>query len=250
MSRVQITFYDELVTVPSPTGFAAFKEVIAEKYFLDPVDVDELIMYYINEHDRVSVYSESDYQQAIFQLNKELVHDKNYTLKFFLQVSEQSRLYKKEFESSKVDFKIDESILKEKERLHQQELLRKEIAEKEALLKEMLEKEALDKENKEKERLEKEKETQKVEALRERVTREVTEKVNQTVEKMREDMIKKAVEEELVLALEKLAKEPKFLNEVATMRLTYDLKERSDDQILAALEKTNGNMEEALTLLF
>jgi len=158
-----------------------------------------LIMYYINENDRVSIYSDMDFQQALFQMNKELQTDKNFTMKFFLQVSEQSRLYKREFESSKIDFKMTDEA---KERLMRQDSLRREIQEKETQLKELLEKEREDNERREKERAEEEKEKyerelklKEEEDLKNNITKAVVDQVKKNMEAMRDELMKKTIEE-------------------------------------------------------
>lgn len=235
MSFIQISFYDEVAAVRCPNNFGKFKETIAEKYFLDPLDVDELIIYYINDYDRISIMSDADFQQAIFQMNKEKESNKNHMLQIFLEVSEKSRLYQREFESSKLQLKESE-LEKEKtleaEKLRQQELLRKEIEKKEKLLKEILEKERVEKEEKErlekeklikeilekervekeekqrllreerlekervkKERLEKERVEREKTMIRDSITLAVTETVNKNIEKIREELIQKTLSE-------------------------------------------------------
>jgi len=141
MSLIQLNFYDEQLEIVSPPTFTEFKQTISMKYSLDPEDVDELIMYFLDRsNDKVSIQNDYDYQQGLTILNKELNFNKKFVLKVFLEVSEKSKLFMREMAESKVFCPVDEEAQK-------REQLRKEILEKERQLKEIMEK---DRENREK----------------------------------------------------------------------------------------------------
>jgi len=150
-----VSFYDEKVQMTIPANFALFKKEIGKKYSMEAQDVDELIFQYIDDtREKLNINSEIDFQQAIFFFNKELTQNRRHVPVIYLEVSEKSMLYKREFEKSKVEVPVKEDTEKRK-----REELQKVIMEKEKLLKEMLEKEKIERKEKlERERLRKEEE--------------------------------------------------------------------------------------------
>ncbi len=180
-NKIQISFYDEIIKAKTPNTFTELKKLIADRYFLDMKDVEELIIYYIDDVDRVSISNEPDFQKAVFFKNKQ---EKGFLLQLFLEVSEQSKLYKREFEQFEMveDVNKKEAEEKEKEKekelakakeheekLRAQEELRKEIEAKEQELKDILakEKEQLQKFEEEKRKLAEEEEKKKLDELAE-----------------------------------------------------------------------------------
>jgi len=131
--------------VPTPATFSRFKDLVSERYSLDRLDVDELVIFYKDGDDRISIYGDQDYSQALLLVGKELAKNKNFVFQINLEVSEKSRLFLRELESSKVcnkSFTMDEDLAKQEKEM--QEKIKQEIAEKEKLLKELLEKEEED----------------------------------------------------------------------------------------------------------
>jgi len=128
MSQIQINFYEDAITVPTPENFAKFKEVVAVKFYLDPVDVNELIINFSHGSNKMSVQNEVEYVKALAQylLNR---YDKKVVLKFELEVSEKSRLFQNELMNSRVNF-LNKKEQEDKELAEKQEKLRQEILEK------------------------------------------------------------------------------------------------------------------------
>jgi len=248
-------------------------------YKLDPEDVDELIIYFLDRsNDKVSIQNDFDFQQALTLLSKELNFNKKYFLKVFLEVSEKSKLFMREMAESKVFCPVDEEAQK-------REQLRKEILERERQLKEIMEKERENREKIEREAAEKAKilkmeaeklELEKIqkEKMKDQIRKSVTESVTSNFEKIKQEMINKAIQE----ALENFEKnyslkdckeeqKPIFIEDVLKvnetkpkidkyrrlineMRNTYDLQLISDEKLNEALIKFNGKVEEVLASLF
>ena len=117
-----IDFYGELTKANVPETYKAFKELLSAKLCLDPIDVDELLIYYFDEDkDKITISNEIDYKQAVFFMknNKEIV--------IYAEIIEKSRLFKQNSDNP-ID-KIKKEI-QEKERLLQ-DLVIRELAEKE-----------------------------------------------------------------------------------------------------------------------
>ena len=120
-----INFYNEIKNVYGIKTFNDLKQQISILYFLDPVDVDELIFRYRDEEqDVITINSENDFQLAL-QLNKALTIE--------LEISEKSRLFMTGLEKKQSQGQKTASP---------SEILKQEIAAKEAELKALMEKEA------------------------------------------------------------------------------------------------------------
>jgi chemotaxis protein histidine kinase CheA len=209
--QVQLNFYDEKIIIPLPATFEELKLYIAQQFFLEMADVNELVMYFILDDRRVNIKDQNTFKAAI---------DKNISLNIFLEVSEQSQLYQRELLNSKVVVpveeekpKVDNSINEERARIY------REIQEKEKQLKDILEKEAAEKERKlQEDRAKKERE----ELLRkEEEARRI---------KDEEEMIRRKAEEEARKELEKKARE----------QMLQELKEQEEKlkrQLQASMEK-------------
>lgn len=150
MSIIQLNFYDETLNIHKPSNFGLFKKIISDRYSLDPYDVNELVIFYKDGEDKISIFNEEDYQQALKLVSDESAKKQNFILQIFLEVSEKSKLYLREFESSKIENKS--SINSNEENL-EKERIRREILEKETQLKELIERERLEAESKFVERL-------------------------------------------------------------------------------------------------
>jgi len=113
---------------------------------LDPEDVDELIIYFLDRtNDKLSIINENDYSQALAYQRNEIKLNLNFVLNIFLEVSEKSKLYQREFEASKLCTSIP---LTEDNDAKIKEQLKNEILEKERQLKELQEKADLEKKEK------------------------------------------------------------------------------------------------------
>jgi len=189
---IRINFFGEFLTMISPETLSKFKSEIGRSFDMEEKDVEELIMFYRDEEgEKIALNSEVDYKKMI---SKNL---HNASGEVFLEVSETSRLYMREFEMSKMTSKMSKEgqnsnshythnsinaintmempIYKSKIHLSKNSSniefssssfedskikLREEIMEKERLLKELLEKEREEKEKRERERKEFEKKEQ------------------------------------------------------------------------------------------
>ena len=100
--KVQINFYDELITINFPDGYKDFKEEIGRKYSLDPLDVEELMIFYEDSNKkRANITNLADYKRAaeyFDQLIKKVVR----LPEIILEVSEHSMLFMREMEKSKI----------------------------------------------------------------------------------------------------------------------------------------------------
>jgi len=140
--KIQMSFYDEIVTIPSPATYSKMKQLISNKYFLDMQDVEELVIYYINENLRANIKNEEDYKKFVSFIKE----SKEKTIQLFLEVSEQSKLYKNEIQQLELveekEEKVPEEkspleVEKEKEIKHKEHMaqIEKEMAEKQESLK-------------------------------------------------------------------------------------------------------------------
>src|SRR5689334_14135186 len=117
MSRIQLIFYDEKITIGKPVNLSALKLAISQQFYLSPDDVEELIIYYINGDYRVDINTDKSYSTAM----ESLLSENGKVLDIFLEVSEKSKLYQKELENSKVvpvnPEPLKDSINEEREKL-------------------------------------------------------------------------------------------------------------------------------------
>merc|ERR1711976_944469 len=104
--KIQMSFYEEIVTIPSPATYSKMKQLISNKYFLDMQDVEELVIYYISENLRAHIKNEEDFNKFV----KFVKESKENPIQLFLEVSEQSKLYKKEFEQFEMVEKEKEEV--------------------------------------------------------------------------------------------------------------------------------------------
>jgi hypothetical protein len=202
MNRLIINFYDEEILIPYPKSFQNFKDTISDRFFLDPRDVDELIMYYKDSDDKISIINEMDYQAALFYLSKQLKCDPSTQLTIYLEVSEKSRLYMHEVENSKISTRsllhnshinIESSAIRfERMEREKHERIRMEILEKEKMLKELLDRERREIEKREKEREERERREMEERMEMERIEREKLER-----ERMERERIERAEREKI-----------------------------------------------------
>ena len=203
MRKVRINFYDEELTVDLPQNFEFLKREISDLFRLEPSDVDELMIYFKEsglEGDQVILTSQNDFERCL--------NGSAGDVEIFLEVSENSRLYKVEMDFSKI------SKEEANEGLHstvlRKEAIRREILEKEKLLKDLLETEKKERERKEREKAEVERARKekferirmseimenkklKKDKLKESIAKAVTEVVNSNIEKVREELINKTI---------------------------------------------------------
>ena len=132
MNKIQINFYDEIVSTVCPANLETLKNVISRKFSLDKQDVEELIVFYLNEGDRITIANDEDLKKALAGLEKGM----KFTI--YLEVSEKSRLYKNEAVVD--DIKVEE-VSEKKDSVENKAEIRKEIEAKETELRDLMEKE-------------------------------------------------------------------------------------------------------------
>jgi hypothetical protein len=242
-NTIKISFYDEISSIKCPKSFEDFKKMISKSYDLELSDIEELVIYFINENDRVSISNEMDFKQAISIRNNELEKNKKFNFVIYLEVSEQSKLFKRELEQTKLveikeekemELTLDKDAIVKRE----QETLRREIEEKERILKDLLEKEREEIERKERERFEKEK------ILREKLEHERLENERIKLEKFEEERLEKEKILREKLELERFENERIQLEKLEQERLEKEqiLRENSE-----RLEKEKSLMIEYIT---
>lgn len=97
--QAQVDFYDEVTTVPLPSNFSVFKNLISHYYGLPEEDVNELLFFDINGSKNLLALEE-DYKKL-------LKRPKGLPIKILIEVSEKSKLFRTE-ERKVID--LDESI--------------------------------------------------------------------------------------------------------------------------------------------
>lgn len=98
--KVQVDFYDEIVTIPLPPSFPVFKNLISHYYVLPEADVNELVFSFDFNGSKNPLSSDQDYKRL---LNR----PKGFPVKIIVEVSEKSKLFKAE-EQKVID--LDEEI--------------------------------------------------------------------------------------------------------------------------------------------
>ena len=204
-TNIELNFYGDKKSIITPNSFVELKEIVSQKFFLDPLDVEELIFRYLDEeNDLVSISNEEDFKFAN-SIKKTLVVE--------IEISEKSRLFKdmENKEKSKIDENKRNDLKDEsKNKLSETEYLKLEILAKQKEL-ENLEKAAKEKkekkENKEKKSVDKkenkvEKEEKKEKKcdkanMEKKVKMLVELSVNESIEKVKKEIIQKAVDEAL-----------------------------------------------------
>ena len=96
MNILQINFYEEQLNILIASNFIEFKQIISQKFLLDPEDVDELIIYYLDRsNDKVSIANENDYLKVLEFQSKETKFNHKFLLNIFVEISEKSKLFQK-----------------------------------------------------------------------------------------------------------------------------------------------------------
>lgn len=172
---ITLNFYDEIKNINFVNSFGELKNQIANLYFLDPVDVSELVFKYTDdENDIVTITTDDDFDLALKQ---------NKALTVILEISETSRLFN-------TQLGLEKRKSKEETQDHKAELLKKEIEEKQKELQKVLEEE-------------KTKEAEKA-----RLQQEIEAKNKMEIKlKAEQELRQKALEEEARIKLEKANKE-------------------------------------------
>lgn len=263
MSKVQISFYDETISINVPFSLGPFKDLISRNYYLDPQDVEELIIYFEGEKGKTFIRTQEDYNDFLEQSKKARSPGQN--IKIFLEVSEKSRLYLNELENSKV---VNESLSISHTNdsvFSEQEKLLEEIRVKESQLKELLEKEKLEAERLEKERIlrEQKAEEERAEVLKkeeEKRILEELEKEKEEIERIQQEMlefefaeIKRAEEERLAIETEERERSElhRKIRETCTEIINNNIENIKSELIdnafkkaVASLDKTEPKLEE------
>jgi hypothetical protein len=201
MNKIQINFYDEIVSTVCPANFETLKNVISRKFSLEKQDVEELIIFYLNDSDRITISNNEDLKKALSSKEK----GEQFTV--FLEVSEKSRLYKNEAVVD--DIKVEE-VSEKKDSVEEKPELRKEIEAKETELRDLLEKAKREKDEEKAKRAEEEK-AKELEKI-------VVESVNKQLEALKEELIKNTIKE----AATKLKTEGVKTNTTVHSRFTCD----------------------------
>ena len=153
MVIAQLSFYEELIHIDVSKSFKQFQLDLSKIYSLDLTDIEELVIYYLQNEQKYFITNENEFNNFYLSLENFNKLNKNSLFTVYFEVNEQSKLYKKEVESSKM-FTNSSVVLIEKENSeveNERQRLLKEIQEKEEQLKQTLEKERLEKEKKEQE---------------------------------------------------------------------------------------------------
>jgi len=154
-------------------------------------------------------------------------------------------------------------------------IMEKEKEQREKMEREVAEKAKMEKIKFEKEQFEREAEQREKDKIKESITKVITESVNKNLDKLKEDMISKAVKEAIdsfetnkKLKDSFIKKDPVFIEDILPkvernekkefeykrlireLRETYALNGISDESLLEALRKSDGKVEEALASLF
>lgn len=214
MNKLILSFYDEEVIVDLPLNIQQFNEVVSRSYSVDPQDVEELIIYFEDNQGRHNIRSPSEYEKLRSHFIRSKHEKSPSSVKVFLEVSEQSKLYLKELENSKV-LSESVSILKSDDSVvsSQKEQLVQEIRDKERRLRELMEQEQLERQRLEKERVERIKEEEeRLERERIELARkeEDEERARQEAERLEAERLE---EERLELERLQIAKEKEALHE-------------------------------------
>ena len=197
MNKINLNFYDEKININIPRNFNTLKEIISKNFYISLEDVDELVMYYVEDDIRVLLDDQSKYQN---KFGKNLKNSE--ITDIFLEISEKSKLYLKELENTKI-VSVSESISIDSER----EKIKNEIKEKERLLMELIENERIEKERlerEEKERLEREEKERLEREEKEREEKKFNKELKEKLKFEKEQMKLKIKEEK-----EKIKKEAK-----------------------------------------
>jgi len=213
MSEIKLNFYDEVIAIKLKKDYEAFKADIANTYKIDTSDVTELIIYYFTE-DKVKLFirGAEDYK-AMSVLAKA---NKNNPITLFLEIHEESRLFKQQ--NNVGGPMVSENLSPSAEKIRQ------EILEKERLLKETLEKETQrrkeeakkksEEENKrnrleelrrKKKKLEEEEEKRKKEEKNELMS-EVTRLMNDNMESLKMNLINNTVNQSMMMVDKQMEK--------------------------------------------
>jgi hypothetical protein len=215
-------FFEEQVKVNLPLNYNGMKKAISETYSLDPIDVDELVIYSIVDDRRVSINDAKAFADLakVFAISKK-------DFEVFIEISEKSKLYQKEAEKSVFQPEnLNDSIKQEKDRLLN------EIREKERMLREMIDKENEEKE-KLKRRLEEQDRLEKEE--KERLEREENEKLEREEKERLEREEKEKLEREEKEKLER--EEKKKLEREEKARIENEKREALEREEKARIEK-------------
>jgi len=229
---------------------------------LDPQDTDELIIYYLGQsNEKFNLLGGDDYEKGIAYMNREKGLNSAFVFNLFLEISEKSKLYLKQFESIKP--KIEEKKNEENNQKKIDEAIA--YAVNKAL-------------------------TSGFERIKEEITQTAIKSAVQLCEKnaKKSTAIHSGVscngckmypivgnrykctqcydfdlcDECEAKAVDHMHPMIKFKaqryseenhdenNKLKSMRETYDLKNISDQRIIEALRKSNGNTEEAVCILF
>ena len=91
MKRIILDFFGEEISIPIPKNLKSLRNEISEKFFFSSSDAQELVLYYKQKYENTYIKNEEDYKIFLEEINKIL----------FLDISQNSQLYKKNVEELK-----------------------------------------------------------------------------------------------------------------------------------------------------
>lgn len=137
-TKISLNFYGDIKSIKNPESFKKFKELVSKKFFLNPIDVEELIFKYLDDENKIVTISNEESYQLTKNIKKYLTIE--------IEISEKSKIFinnenTQSKEHNKTAKKINEDTI-------YAEKLKNEIANKQKELEDILNKEKVEKENK------------------------------------------------------------------------------------------------------
>lgn len=141
MVIAQLSFYEELIHLDVPSTFKQFQLSLQSIYGLDLRDIEELSIFFKEGSEKFSISNDEQYKAFLNKLEAHSKVNLNELFTIYLEVNEQSKLYKQQMESNNNHnfILVDSTISKEIDisaEMEREKLL-KEIQDKEKLLQEI-----------------------------------------------------------------------------------------------------------------
>ena len=95
MDKINLNFFDEIVAIDIPKELPILKSIISEKYCISPSDVEEIILFYIKDSNKIYITNGNDFSKFI--------ESKASTI--FLDVNQSSKLYQNNISQIKNEIK-------------------------------------------------------------------------------------------------------------------------------------------------
>ena len=122
MEKIDLNFFGEKVSIDTPKDLQSLKTKISEKYCLNSSDTSEIILYYVNDSTKIYIINGNDYSKFL--------ESKISTI--YLDVNQNSRLYIENASKIKNQEKKEEiDIEKEKKEIEKMDIEKEEIRKKE-----------------------------------------------------------------------------------------------------------------------